>query len=43
MVILNSRDGTSAYKLRLGLFRVACTKRLNVSRGVFPANRLRSD
>ena len=37
MVFLNSHDGTSAYQLRLGLFRVVCTNGLIVSRGAFPA------
>jgi hypothetical protein len=37
VVFLNSHDGTSAYQLRMGLFRVACTNGLIVSRGAFPA------
>ena len=37
IVFLNSHDGTSAYQLRLGLFRVVCTNGLIVSRGAFPA------
>jgi hypothetical protein len=36
VVFLNSHDGTSAYQLRLGLFRVVCTNGLIVSRGAFP-------
>jgi hypothetical protein len=37
IVYLNSHDGTSAYQLRMGLFRVVCTNGLIVSRGAFPA------
>lgn len=37
VVFLNSHDGTSAYQLRLGIFRVVCTNGLVVSRGAFPA------
>lgn len=37
VVFLNSHDGTSAYQLRLGLFRVVCTNGLIVSHGAFPA------
>jgi len=37
VVFLNSHDGTSAYQLRMGLFRVVCTNGLIVSRGAFPA------
>lgn len=37
IVFLNSYDGTSAYQLRMGLFRVVCTNGLIVSRGAFPA------
>ncbi len=37
IVFLNSPDGTSAYQLRMGLFRVICTNGLIVSRGAFPA------
>jgi len=33
VVFLNSHDGTSAYQLRVGLFRVVCTNGLIVSRG----------
>lgn len=36
VVFLNSHDGTSAYQLRLGLFRVICTNGLIVSQGAFP-------
>src|SRR6202140_1837691 len=38
VVFLNSHDGTSAYQLRMGLFRVVCTNGLIVSRGAFPAH-----
>jgi Domain of unknown function (DUF932) len=37
VVFLNSHDGSSAYQLRMGLFRVVCTNDLIVSRGAFPA------
>jgi hypothetical protein len=37
VVFLNSHDGSSAYQLRMGLFRVICTNGLIVSRGAFPA------
>jgi len=40
IVFLNSHDGTSAYQLRLGLFRVVCTNGLVVSVGAFPAYRI---
>jgi hypothetical protein len=33
---LNSHDGTSAYQLRIGIFRVVCTNGLIVSRSAFP-------
>ena len=36
IVFLNSHNGTSAYQLRMGLFRVVCTNGLIVSRGAFP-------
>jgi hypothetical protein len=36
IAFLNSHDGTSAYQLRVGLFRVVCTNGLIVSRGAFP-------
>lgn len=37
VVFINSHDGTSAYQIRLGLYRVVCTNGLIVSRGAFPA------
>lgn len=37
VVFLNSHDGTSAYQIRLGLYRVICINGLIVSRGAFPA------
>jgi hypothetical protein len=40
IVFLNSHDGTSAYQLRVGLFRVVCTNGLIVSAGVFPTWRV---
>lgn len=40
VVLLNSHDGTSAYHLRLGLFRVVCTNGLIVSMGCFPTIRV---
>jgi len=36
ILFLNSHDGTSAYQLRAGLFRVVCTNGLVVSAGEFP-------
>ena len=36
IVFLNSHNGTSAYQLRVGLFRVVCTNGLIVSHGAFP-------
>jgi hypothetical protein len=36
LLLLNSHDGTSAYQLRVGLFRVLCTNGLVVSMGIFP-------
>ena len=36
-MFLNSHDGSSAYQLRMGLFRVVCTNGMIVSRGAFPA------
>ena len=36
VVFLNSHDGTSAYQLRMGIFRVVCTNGLIVSRGCVP-------
>src|SRR5579872_1306910 len=40
VLLLNSHDGTSAYQLRVGLFRVLCTNGLVVSMGVFPTWRV---
>jgi hypothetical protein len=40
ILFLNSHDGTSAYQLRVGLFRVVCTNGLVVSVGVFPVWRV---
>jgi hypothetical protein len=40
VVFLNSHDGTSAYQLRVGIFRVVCTNGLIVSRGAFPSFRV---
>jgi hypothetical protein len=40
ILFLNSHDGTSAYQLRVGLFRVACTNGLIVSMGIFPVWRV---
>ena len=37
ILFLNSHDGSSAYQLRMGIFRVVCTNGLIVSRGAFPA------
>jgi hypothetical protein len=37
IVFLNSHDGTSAYQLRVGIFRVVCTNGLIVSRGALPS------
>lgn len=37
IVFLNSHDGSSAYQLRMGIFRVVCANGLIVSRGAFPA------
>jgi hypothetical protein len=36
ILLLNSHDGTGAYALRTGLFRVVCTNGLVVSAGDFP-------
>lgn len=36
VVFLNSHDGTSAYQLRMGVFRVVCTNGMIVSHGAFP-------
>jgi hypothetical protein len=40
IVFLNSHDGTSAYQLRVGIFRVVCTNGLIVSTGAFPSFRV---
>jgi hypothetical protein len=40
VVFLNSHDGTSAYQLRVGIFRVVCTNGLIVSVGAFPSFRV---
>jgi hypothetical protein len=40
VVFLNSHDGTSAYQLRVGLYRVVCTNGLIVSVGGFPSIRV---
>ena len=40
ILFLNSHDGTSAYQLRVGLYRVVCTNGLVVSAGVFPVWRV---
>jgi hypothetical protein len=40
VVFLNSHDGTSAYQLRVGIFRVVCTNGLIVSTGSFPSYRV---
>jgi hypothetical protein len=37
VVFLNSHDGSSAYVLRMGIFRVVCANGLMVSHGAFPA------
>lgn len=37
IVFLNSHDGTTAYQLRAGLYRVVCMNGLIVSTGAFPA------
>ena len=36
IVFLNSHNGTSAYQLRVGLYRAVCTNGLLVSHGAFP-------
>jgi hypothetical protein len=36
IVFLNSHDGSSAYQLRMALYRAVCTNGLIVSRGAFP-------
>jgi hypothetical protein len=40
IIFLNSHDGTSAYQLRVGLFRPVCTNGLIVSLGAFPVWRV---
>jgi hypothetical protein len=40
LVLINSHDGTTAYHLRVGLFRVVCTNGLIVSLGAFPTFRV---
>jgi len=40
VLLLNSHDGTTAYQLRVGLFRVLCTNGLVVSMGIFPTWRV---
>lgn len=40
LLLLNSHDGTSAYQLRVGLYRAVCTNGLVVSVGVFPTIRV---
>lgn len=40
LLLLNSHDGTSAYQLRVGIFRAVCTNGLVVSVGVLPACRV---
>jgi hypothetical protein len=40
LILLNSHDGTSAYQLRLGLYRVQCRNGLIVSEGAFAVFRV---
>jgi hypothetical protein len=40
ILFLNSHDGTSAYQLRVGLYRAVCTNGLVVSVGAFPSFRV---
>jgi hypothetical protein len=40
ILFLNSHDGTSAYQLRVGLYRAVCTNGLVVSVGTFPSFRV---
>ncbi len=40
ILFLNSHDGTSAYQLRVGLYRAVCTNGLVVSQGTFPVFRV---
>ena len=41
LLFLNSHDGTSAYQLRVGIFRAVCTNGLIVSRSAFPTQCVR--
>jgi hypothetical protein len=40
IIYLNSHDGTSAYQLRVGLYRAVCTNGLVISEGTFPVFRV---
>jgi Domain of unknown function (DUF932) len=40
LIFLNSHDGTSAYQLRVGLYRTICTNGLVISQGTFPTFRV---
>lgn len=40
LLFLNAHDGSTAYQLRIGLYRVLCTNGLIVSVGAFPAFRV---
>jgi len=40
ILFLNSHDGTSAYQLRVGLYRAVCTNGLVISVGAFPSFRV---
>ncbi len=40
IVFLNSHDGTCAYQLRVGIYRVVCTNGMIVSQGAFPMVRV---
>jgi Domain of unknown function (DUF932) len=40
IVFLNSHDGSSAYQLRVGIFRIVCANGLIISTGGFPAFRV---
>ena len=40
LVFLNSHDGTTAYQVRVGLYRVVCTNGLIVSAEAFPVFRV---
>jgi Domain of unknown function (DUF932) len=37
IIFLNSHDGTTAWQLRMAIYRAVCTNGLIVSRGAFPA------